>query len=207
MTKKGINIMDKKKLILKLNEIGAIKFGEFKLVTGIISPIYLTLRTIISYPDLMKAISEEIYNIAKDLKFDLIVGVPYTALPLATVISAMHDVPMIIRRKEMKDHGIQVPLEGVYKKGQTVLVIEDLITSGTSVFGTTEPIEKEGLKVTDVIVVLNREQGGKKLIEQRGYKLHSIFTMSDMVNTLLEEGKIDSATKNKVDEFIKANQF
>ncbi|MBU1164901.1 orotate phosphoribosyltransferase [Patescibacteria group bacterium] len=199
--------MNKKELILKLNKINAIKFGEFKLKTGIISPIYIDLRVTISYPEVLKAVADEMSKIAKDLNYDLIAGVPYTALPIATVISMDLNKPMVMRRKEVKDYGTKKAIEGVYKKGQTCLIIEDLISSGSSVFETIEPLEHEGLKISDVIILLDREQGGKKRIENKGYKLHNIITMSDIITVLLEEGKIDDDTKEKVQQFLKDNQF
>lgn len=199
--------MNKKDLILKLFEIDGIKFGEFKLKTGIMSPIYIDLRVTISYPDMLKAIADEMAKIAGNLQFDLIAGVPYTALPIATVVSMNLNKPMLMRRKEVKDYGTKKAIEGVYKAGQTCLIIEDLISSGSSVFETINPLEHEGLKVKDIIILLDREQGGKKLIEDKGYKLHNIITMTDIIKVLLEEAKIDNKMKQKVQQFLKDNQF
>jgi len=207
MAKERKKYMNKKDLILKLFEIDGIKFGEFKLKTGIMSPIYIDLRVTISYPDMLKAIADEMAKIAGNLQFDLIAGVPYTALPIATVVSMNLNKPMLMRRKEVKDYGTKKAIEGVYKAGQTCLIIEDLISSGSSVFETINPLEHEGLKVKDIIILLDREQGGKKLIEDKGYKLHNIITMTDIIKVLLEEAKIDNKMKQKVQQFLKDNQF
>lgn len=198
--------MDTTQLIIKLNEIGAIKFGEFKLKSGIMSPVYIDLRVCVSYPEILKFVAEVMWQKVKDLKFDLICGVPYTALPIATVISVNNNKPMIMRRKEVKDYGTRKAIEGYFKPGQTVLVVEDLVTSGSSVFETIAPLEHEGLKITDVVVLVDREQGGKKHIAEKGYTLHSALTISEVLKTLEKEGKLNGEIVSKVKKFIKANQ-
>lgn len=198
--------MNTTQLIVKLNEIGAIKFGEFKLKSGIMSPVYIDLRVCVSYPEVLKLVAEVMWQKIKGLKFDLICGVPYTALPIATVMSVNNNKPMIMRRKEVKDYGTRKAIEGYFKPGQTVLVVEDLVTSGSSVFETIAPLEHEGLKITDVVVLVDREQGGKKHIAEKGYTLHSALTITEVLEILEKEGKLDNEVVNKVKKFIKANQ-
>ncbi len=198
--------MNKEQLLNKLFEIGAVKFGEFKLKSGIMSPVYIDLRVIVSYPEVLKAVSDAMWNLVKDLKFDLVCGVPYTALPIATAMSLEHNIPMVMRRKEVKEYGTKKAIEGAFTAEQTVLVVEDLVTSGMSVFETIEPLEHEGLKTSDVVVMLDREQGGKKHIADKGKNLYSVTTISELVDTLQQAGKLDSATVAKVKEFIQNNQ-
>ncbi len=198
--------MDTKKLILRLYEIGAVKFGEFTLKSGITSPIYIDLRLTVSYPEILKMVAETMWERVKELKFDLLCGVPYTALPIATAISLEHGVPMIMRRKEIKSYGTKKAIEGAFQPGQTVLVVEDLVTSGMSVFETIEPLEAEGLKVNDVAVLLDREQGGKNNLAAKEKKLHAALTMTELLQTLRQEQKIDQIMFDKVNAFIRANQ-
>lgn len=195
-----------KDLILKLYEINAVKFGEFKLKSGIMSPIYIDLRVTVSHPDVLKMVAEAMWDKVKNTKFDLICGVPYTALPIATVMSVEHNVPMIMRRKEVKDYGTRKAIEGKYEAGQNCLIIEDLVTSGSSVFETIEPLELEGLKISDIVVLVDREQGGKKHLQEKGYNLHSVITISEMLNVLELEGKLDNEMVTKVKDFIHSNQ-
>lgn len=198
--------MDKQNLILKLYEIGAIKFGEFKLKTGSLSPIYIDLRLIVSYPELLQNIADIMWEKVQYLNFDLICGVPYTALPIATAMSLKQNKPMVMRRKEVKDYGTKKAIEGVFEQDQNCLIIEDLVTSGSSVFETIEPLEHAGMKVTDIVVLLDREQSGKENINNRGYNLHSIINMTELLNTLRDNYKIDDVMYNKVVNYLRANQ-
>lgn len=190
-------------IILQLHEIGAVKFGSFTLKSGIQSPIYIDLRLCISYPKLLAAVGEQIYKNIKDLEFDLICGVPYTALPIATAISLRHDIPMILRRKEVKDYGTKKALEGNFEKGQRCLIIEDIITSGSSIAETAASLEVEGLKVQDAVVLIDREQGGEANLAEKGYNLHCVCTLSFLLNTLQKEKILDPLTYHSVMDFLK----
>lgn len=196
----------KKEIALALSEIGAIKFGEFTLKSGMKSPIYIDLRIIISYPKVLKLISDAMVEVSKNLKFDVIAGIPYTALPIATAISLDQDWPMVYARKEVKDYGTKKKLEGVYKEGQTALIIDDLITTGGSKFETAEPFEASGLKITDFVVLVDREQGGGRQLEEKGYKLHSIIGINELLDILKEEGKISENDYDRSKKFIAESQ-
>jgi uridine monophosphate synthetase len=161
-----------KNLIIDLNRINAIKFGSFKLKSGILSPIYIDLRVTVSYPKILKQVADlmwkRVTNGQQQRNFELICGVPYTALPFATCLSLDHNIPLLIRRKEgPKDYGTKKSIEGVYSKGQECLVIEDLVTTGGSVLEVAHALQEEGLNVKDVVVFLDREQGAQKEIESK----------------------------------------
>lgn len=195
-----------KELVLELFDIGAVKFGDFKLKSGIISPIYIDLRVIVSYPKILKMVAEKMWKKINKLKFDVICGVPYTALPIATAISLAHNKPMIMRRKEVKDYGTKKIIEGKFSVKQKCLIVEDLVTSGKSIFETIEPLEKEGLIVKDIIVLIDREQGGKNHIKNKNYNLYSIFTITELLETLEKEKKLSNDIVKKVKKFINNNQ-
>lgn len=194
-------------LVLLLHDIGAFKFGEFTLKSGLTSPIYIDLRLIISFPHIMQLVVDLMWKKVGHLSFDLVCGVPYTALPIATAMSMKINKPMIIKRKEgAKGYGTKKAIEGVYHAGQRCLIIEDLVTSGLSVFESIAPIEAEGLGVQDVVVLVDREQGGRANIEARGKKLHALIKVTDTLRILFNAGRISQAQVDLVKTFVAHNQ-
>ncbi len=170
-------------LIHSLYQIGAVQFGEFQLKSGQTSSIYINLRKIISYPDVLRAVADAMWDIARHLSFDLICGVPYTALPIATCLSLSHNIPMIIRRKEKKDYGTKQMIEGEFKSGERTLIIEDIVTSGSSIIETANELHQAELTITDLIALIDREQGGRETLSQK-YRLHTVFSLSEILHTL-----------------------
>ena len=115
-----------------LLEAGCIKFGEFTLKSGLKSPIYIDLRQIITYPKLLEQVGAAYLPLLKELKFNRIAGLPYAAIPIATAVSLAGDFPMIYPRKEVKTYGTKAEIEGEYHAGETIVVIDDLATTGGS---------------------------------------------------------------------------
>lgn len=191
-----------KSLIPSLHQIGSFKFGKFTFKSGLTSKLYLDLRQIISYPDLLQKVSEAIWQQVRSCQFDLICGVPYTALPIATCISLQHKIPMIMRRKEKKSYGTKQQIEGNYFAGQQCLIIEDVITTGSSILETAEDLVAAGLKIKDVAVLINREQGGKENLQKHHYQLHHAFTLTEILHTLLHDNALTDSQRNIVNQLI-----
>nr|CAD7399484.1 unnamed protein product [Timema poppensis] len=127
-------------LVVKLHEIDVLKFGDFKMKVGINSPVYFDLRLVVSYPEIMEELSLLLWDFSHEGEdCDHLCGVPYTALPIATLISVHTRIPMLIRRKEIKKYGTKKLIEGKFSRGDKCVIIEDVVTSGSSILETLKP--------------------------------------------------------------------
>ncbi|XP_076752345.1 rudimentary-like isoform X1 [Xylocopa sonorina] len=192
-----------KELAIALYEIDALKFGEFVTKVGLKTPVYFDLRVIISHPKLMARLAKTLWKFAEEYSdIAQICGVPYTALPLATLISVNSNIPMLIKRKEAKAYGTKKLIEGNFKRGDRCVIIEDVVTSGSSILETVHTLRKEGLKVTETFVVVDREQGGKKNIENHGIQMRSLYTINTLMAYLLESNKITPKIVKEVTDYL-----
>lgn len=198
-----IMIIDKNKqeLARELFEKGCIKFGDFELKHGSHAPIYVDLRSVVSYPTLLKILGESLEALLRKLNFDVIVGLPYAGLPIALAASFAGGWPMIYPRKEIKKYGTKKRVEGVFASGQIVVVVDDVITDGSAKLELIEPLRDAGLTVRDVVVIVDRGQGGKENLAKQGYSLHSIFILRELVEFFYKEKMITE------DEFRTATDY
>lgn len=169
-------------LVEGLLSMGCIQFGEFKLKSGLISPIYIDLRRLVTYPGWMTQVAAAYIRQLARLEFTRIAGLPYAALPIATAISLQGNYPMIYPRKTVKDYGTTAAIEGVYYEGETVVVIDDLATTGGSKFEAIEKLTEVGLIVKDVVVLIDRESGAKEALAAEGYQMHALFTLTQLLD-------------------------
>jgi uridine monophosphate synthetase len=185
-----------------LLEAGCIKFGKFTLKSGLQSPIYIDLRQIITYPKLLEQISTAYLPLLKELKFDRIAGLPYAAIPIATAISLAGNYPMIYPRKEVKTYGTKAEIEGEYHAGETVVVIDDLATTGGSKFEAIEKLTGVGLVVKDIVVLVDRQSGAKESLAQAGYSMHAVLTIGQLLEYWEENGKVEKEKIAATREFL-----
>lgn len=189
-------------LIDGLVDLTAVKFGEFTLASGQRSPIYIDLRLLVSDPALLSLAADAYSAIVATLDADRLAGVPYAALPIATAVSLRSGLPMIYTRKEVKTHGLGKDVEGNWQPGERVVVIEDLITSGGSIIKSAERLRELGLIVEDVIVLIDRGQGGVENLAEAGIRAHAVFTLPTMLDYLVSSGRMEQRIADDVRAFL-----
>ena len=188
-----------------LLDAGCIQFGDFTLKSGLNSPIYIDLRRIISHPKLLADVAQAYLPILSPLQFSRIAGLPYAAIPIATAISLAGNYPMIYPRKEVKSYGTKADIEGEYHAGETVVVIDDLATTGGSKFEAIEKLTGAGLVVKDVVVLVDRESGAKESLAQAGYSMHAALTIRQLLEYWEGNGKVESGRIEATRKFLKEN--
>ncbi len=197
----------KDKMANILFKIDAIKFGVFKLSSGKASPYYIDLRVIPSFPDAFREIcdfyAEYINSQIGAKNFDRIVGVPVTGIIFASQVSYNLRKPFIYVRKGIRLHGRERRVEGCLSSGDKVLLIDDLVTTGLTLKKTAEAVRAEGGVVTDAIVFLDREEGGKKKLEKSGVKLQAMLKISEIAKTLYDNGAIDEESVKTILKQVK----
>ena len=187
-------------LTLRLYDIDAIQFGKFKLASGRKSSVYLDLRVLVSYPEVLREVAGIYHQFINrlGLKFDLISAPPMAGLPIATALALEMNCPFIYPRKTAKNYGTGKGIEGAWKIGQKVLVIDDVITSGGSIVQTIAILKAAGLRVNDAVVFIDREQGGKKELAAEGYNLFSVVSLQYLLTILNDNDRISQKKYNKV---------
>ena len=189
-----------------LLEAGCIKFGDFTLKSGLKSPIYIDLRRIISYPKLLAQIGEAYLPVLRPLSFDRLAGLPYAAIPIATAVSLQGNYPMIYPRKEVKTYGTKAEIEGEFHAGETALVIDDLATTGGSKFEAIEKLTAVGLIVKDIVVLVDRQSGAKESLEQAGYSMHAVLTITQLLDHWESTGQVGENKIEETREFLKKSK-
>lgn len=185
---------------------GCIKFGDFTLKSGLKSPIYIDLRQIITYPKLLAEIAQAYLPLLSTLHFSRIAGLPYAAIPIATAISLAGNYPMIYPRKEAKSYGTKAEIEGEYHTGEIVVVIDDLATTGGSKFEAIEKLASAGLVVRDVVVLVDRQSGAKESLEQAGYSMHAVLTITQLLDYWAQTGRVEQEKIRATKAFLSTSK-
>jgi uridine monophosphate synthetase len=193
-------------LVIHLFDSGCIQFGTFTLKSGLTSPIYIDLRLLVSHPSLLGETADIMAEVARGLEFDRIAAIPYAGLPIGVALALQMGLPLIYPRREVKAHGTRRAIEGFFEPGETALLVDDLITRGDSKLEAVAPLEAAGLRVKDVLVLIDREQGGRRDLARHGYRLHAILHLAQILDVLLETTHITSAQYSEVVDYLQASQ-
>jgi orotate phosphoribosyltransferase len=178
-----------------LMKTGATKFGLFKLSSGKLSPYYIDLRMIPGDPkglqtviDIYEAMVKSKVGIAS---FDRIAGVPTAGVPYAAILAYRLSKPFLYVRREVKTHGAERRIEGQLLPGDRVVLVDDLITTGKNTLQAAEAIRAEGGQVKDVVVLIDRQEGGPDALAQAQLKLRAFTTVTRIARRLHESGVIE----------------
>ncbi|MBL7201539.1 MAG: orotidine-5'-phosphate decarboxylase [Anaerolineae bacterium] len=189
-------------LILDLARIGAVRFGSFTLKSGATSPIYIDLRLLASHPDVLGRAAQAYADLLAGIEFDRIAAIPYAALPIGTAVALQTGRPMIYPRKEVKGYGTRRAIEGVYHPGERAVVLDDLISTGESKVEAIAPLVEAGLVVRDIVVLIDRESGGRETLSAQGYRLHAVLTLRQILDLLVQQGQIGEEQRAGVIEWL-----
>jgi uridine monophosphate synthetase len=173
-----------------LYDIGCIIFGDHVQASGETFPYYIDLRRIISTPQIFHQIVGAYGDILETLSFDRIAGIPYGSLPTATGLSLRLQRPMIFPRKEVKAYGAGRLIEGHFQPGETIVVVDDILITGNSVIKGAQKLQSAGLKVNDIVVLIDHEGGVKEKLKDNNYQAHAVLTLSEIAETLYEANRI-----------------
>ena len=198
-----------------LFDLGGVQFGNFTVSeSAVSSPVFVNPKVLISNPTALRVASklmQQEINLAQSLRrarahpFAVVAGVPVGGLLLATAFSLETNIPMIYARVRPEGTGKR-GIEGRFNMGDTALIIDDLITRGSSVLETAELLEENKLKVKDVIVLVDREHGATERLRRRGFNLISILKLDVMLNHYMSRGLISEETYNICAEYLHSKQ-
>jgi orotate phosphoribosyltransferase len=195
-------------------KLGAIEFGDFTLGrTAVNSPIYINPRLLVSNPSALRRAAHVVLDEIVALQsmrnpqvapFDLVAGVPFGGLHLATSYSLTARVPMIYLHPRKDSSGSDI--EGRYSPNQTALIIDDLITGGSTILETALLLAEAGLRVKDAVVLVDRQEGGRERLREQGINLISVLTLEVMVNYLMSSRKISEEWYRRCLHYLKEDR-
>lgn len=188
------NRSDKEELCDVLLRTGSLKFGTFKLASGILSPYYVDLRIIPSDPEAFRRVINYYLALVEPnmvKRVQRLAGIPTAGIAYAAVLAFKLSKPFLYVRKEAKEHGRERRIEGLLQPGDKVLVLDDVVTTGKNIIEAAEAIRAEGGVVEDAVVLLDRQQGGAVNLRKIGVKLHAFTTMKQIADRLAALGTID----------------
>jgi uridine monophosphate synthetase len=191
---------------------GCLKFGSFKIKSGATSPYYIDLARVLSAPEQLCTIAEvaaqKITQIMATDKINKLASIELKGALIAPSISCKLNLPCVIVRKEDKAYGVTGRIAGAdVTKGDNILFFDDVISEGLSKVEGIKPLQELGANVKHILVVVNREHGGKEKLEKLGYQVHALAKISEIVGSLYREKHISEAQAEKVLDYVKHFQI
>lgn len=171
--------MANQELIDALRAADAVRFGEFELSHGGTSEYYVDKYLFETDPHCLEAVAEAF---AERLEpDDKLAGVALGAVPLAAATSVAAGAPYVIVRKQRKEYGTSNLVEGRLEEGEEVVVLEDIVTTGTSLVEAVEALREAGATVERALVVVDRQEGGRENVEDAGLEMEALVTAEELL--------------------------
>ena len=179
-------------LIQKMKSTQFIKTGNFTLKSGMSSNFYVDIKSLFSNPEIMEALSTEIYLIIDDLikreqlnKNEIVIcGLPYAGIPFTSYISLRYKIPMILLRKEQKKYGTKKMIEGSLNDKKHIILIDDILTTGISILESLEHLREYNIPTSGIVIIDREENGGKGAVFKRLNSIDSVFKLSEFTKTI-----------------------
>jgi orotate phosphoribosyltransferase len=187
---------------------GCLKFGNFRIKSGAISPYYIDLARLLTSPKdfctIAEIAAEEIKGIMSSDRLDKLASIELKGALIVPSIACKVNLPCIIVRKEEKAYGVTGRIAGAdVSNGDNILFFDDVISEGISKVEGIKPLQELGGNVKHMLVVVNREQGGKEKLEKLGYKLHSLSKVSELASSLYIHRHISKQQHDEVFSYLK----
>lgn len=190
----------------QLHRIGAVQFGTFTLKSGAASPVYCDLRLLASDATVLAAAAEHFAALMAPLTYDRIAAIPYAGLPIGAAVSLRLNRPLLFPRKEVKTYGRGRAIEGAFTPGETVVVVDDLVSSGLSKIEAIAPLAEAGLIVHDIVVLIDRRGADATDLGAAGFRLHAAFTLREIAAALAEHGRITPEERTAIDLYLASDR-
>jgi len=189
-----------------LYQNGAIKFGDFKLSSGKDSPYYVDLRLVPSFPHQFRMMIKTLQNSISEKigfeNFDCIASVPTSGLVIASALAIEIGKPLIYIRQKPKEYGTENVIEGKIAKGTSVLLVDDVATTGLSLINAIKPLKNAGMVITDAFTIINRFEGAREALATENVRLYEITDIMTLATILHKENLVDDQILERVKKQI-----
>ncbi len=191
-----------KEFAIFLYKNNIIRFGNFTLASGKNSSYYVDLRLIPSYPHQFRKMIKNLQNLIVEKTglddFDCLASVPTGGLVVTSALAIEIVKPLIYVRNKPKEHGTTKSIEGKISAGMKVVMIDDVVTTGTSVLNGIKQLKEAGLSISDMFVIINRLEGAEKALKDVGVQIHQLTDILEITNVLFQEKLVDEEIFEKI---------
>ena len=188
---------------------GIIQFGDFTLTSGKNSSYYIDLRLVPSYPHQFRKMIKNLQNLIIEKtgldNFDSLASVPTGGLVVTSALAIEIVKPLIYVRNKPKEHGTTKSIEGKISTGMKVVMIDDVVTTGTSVLNGIKQLKDAGLSISDLYVIINRLEGADKVLADEGIRIHQLTDILEITNILFKEKLVSEEMLEKIKNQVNQN--